>query len=208
MSWFAEIKKASKSNAGCGLMFAALFVVPGILAITLGEQGIIWGILFLGIAALIAALSAKGMNGQKSIDAFLAEVDSVGNRDSVLAAIDAITPQSGFQAIDVRFHSFFIAYRSAMTAHIWKTTDVVWMHIQQNNITHKTKAYGITVAKSHSVEFEIKVHCKNQILFSLPVVSEEEGRRLLRTMASLCPSARIGYQEQPQNNVFRAPRSF
>ena len=93
----------------------------------LGEQGIIWGILFLGIAALIAALSAKGMNGQKSIDAFLAEVDSVGNRDSVLAAIDAITPQSGFQAIDVRFHSFFIAYRSAMTAHIWKTTDVVWM---------------------------------------------------------------------------------
>lgn len=208
MSWFSEIKKASKSSAGCGIMFAALFLVPGILAITLGEQGIIWGILFFGLAALIAALSAKGANGQKSIDAFLSEVDSIGNRDNVLAAIDALTPQPGFQAIDVRFHSYFIAYRQGITAHIWKTADVVWMHIQQNNITHKTKAYGITVAKSNSVQFEIKVHCKNQILFSLPVASEEEGQRLLRTMTSLCPSARIGYQEQKQNNAFHAPRSL
>lgn len=208
MSWFAEIKKASKSNAGCGLMFAALFVVPGILAITLGEQGIIWGILFLGLAALIVALFAKDMNGQKSIDAFLAEVDSVGNRDGVLAAIDTLAPQPGFQAIDVRFHSYFIAYRQGVRAHTWKTADVVWMYIQQKNITHKTKAYGITVAKSHSVEFAIDVHCNNQKTFSLPVVSEEEGRRLLRTMAGLCPSARIGYQEQTQNNAFRAPRSF
>jgi len=210
MSWLAEMKKVSQSNAGCGFMVAALIVVPGILAIILGEQGILWGILFLGLAALIAASSAKGMNGQKNIDAFLAEVDAVGNRDSVLAAIDALVPQVGFrfQVIDVRFHSYFIAYRLGMTAHIWKTTDVVWMYIQQKNITHKTKAYGITVGKSHSVEFVIEVHCKNQKLFSLPVASEEEGQRLLRMMANLCHSARIGYQEQTQNNAFRAPRSL
>lgn len=208
MTWLAEIKKASKSNAGCGLMFAALFVVPGILAITLGDQGIIWGILFLGLAALIAALSAKGMNGQKSIDAFLAEVDSVGSRDSVLGAIDALAPQPGFQAIDVRFHPYFIAYRAGALTHIWRTADVTWMYIQQKNITHKTKAYGITVGKSHSVEFDIEVHCKNQKLFSLPVASEEEGQRLLKTMAGICPSARIGYQEQTQSNAFHAPRSL
>jgi hypothetical protein len=208
MTWLAEIKKASKSNAGCGLMFAALFVVPGILAITLGDRGIIWGILFLGLAALIAALSAKGMNGQKSIDAFLAEVDSVGSRDSVLGAIDALAPQPGFQAIDVRFHPYFIVYRAGALTHIWRTADVTWMYIQQKNITHKTKAYGITVGKSHSVEFDIEVHCKNQKLFSLPVVSEEEGQRLLKTMAGICPSARIGYQEQTQSNAFHAPRSL
>lgn len=149
------------------------------------------------------------MNGHKNIDAFLTEVDSVGNRDSVLAAIDALGQQTGFQGIDVRFHSYFIAYRLAMTAHIWKTDDIIWMYVQQKNITHKTKAYGVTVGKSHSVEFGIEVHCTNQRLFSLPVASEEEGRRLLRTMAGLCPSARIGYQEQTQqNNAFRAPRSF
>ena len=208
MSWFAEIKKASKSNAGCGFMLSLVFVVPGIMAIVIGDEGIIWGIVLLGLAALIVALFAKGMNGQKSIDAFLAEVDSLGNRDGVLTAIDTLAPQLGFQALDVRFHSYFIAYRQGVTAHIWKTADVVWMYIQQKNITHKTKAYGITVAKSHSVEFTIDVHCNNQKTFSLPVVSEEEGRRLLRTMAGLCPSARIGYQEQTQNNAFRAPRSF
>lgn len=54
MSWLTEMKKASKSNAGCGIMIAALFVVPGIFAIILGEQGVFWGILFLGIAAAIA----------------------------------------------------------------------------------------------------------------------------------------------------------
>lgn len=63
--------------------------------------------------ALNIAISAKRVNGQKRIDAFLAEVDAVRNWGSVLAASDALAPQSGFrfQVMDVRFHSYLIQTR-------------------------------------------------------------------------------------------------
>lgn len=48
MSWLAEMKKAPQSNIGFGIMVAALFVVPGILAIILGEQGKSGGFYSLG----------------------------------------------------------------------------------------------------------------------------------------------------------------
>ncbi len=195
MSWLPLIKQASSSQSSCALVaLTVIFAIPGIGLIIAGGSGIFFGIILLGIAIACAIPSFKGRNGGQAVEQFLVEVDLVGGRDNVLKELDATSATPLFNGYDFRLHPYFTAFRAGPTAHIWKNGNVVWLYIEQKNVTHKTKYMGITMGKSQTVEFHINVHCRDQKTYSLPVASAADAQRMLALLSRYCPHAKIGYQ--------------
>lgn len=210
MTWLNEIQKTSVPGVIVSVVSASIFLLlPGCLALMLGLNGsggtafgVVLILLYLGVLFIVFSKP----NARRNRALFLEEVDSLGERSVVLGAIEATPRDQGFSAYDVRLHPLFFAFRFENVAHIWQADSIAWIYIEENHTTNKDKLVGITIAKSTTINFFLKVCCVDRKSFSFILKSKQEGLDLIARLQARYPHATFGYSAQSAQAYNADPR--
>ena len=180
------LKKVRGTTATGGIVFLVIgtvvFFIPGCLMLFLSGSGIVFGIFAILASMIFIVPSIKAITGHQGEEQFLNEVDTIGVRESVLAAIDGTTPLDGVSGSDVRLHPSFIAVRTGNVAHVWRAGSIVWVHRQDNTIHSKSKVYGVVIMKQTELKCSVELWDLGRKNISILTPNENGANRLINIL--------------------------
>lgn len=207
MEFLRKIRRNS-TIAGVTLLIAGIvvFFIPGCLSLLRGDSGAVLGVIQLLCSIFLIVLSIKAISGRQGERRFLDEVDKIGTRAGVLAAIDGTRPLDGVVGSDVRLHPSFIAIRTGNVANAWRGDAIVWIYQKDNVITSKTKACGITISKSTNMQYAIEIWNNDRKEIILAALSEDVRNRIMARLKLTYPNAVYGFSDALQAAYDRNPQ--
>lgn len=209
MEYLEKVRKSTTTGATVFLVIGIVaFFIPGFLALVAGNGGAVFGVIAILGSMIFIIPSIKAITNKGGEQAFLNQVDCIGARDSVLAAIDGTQPLDGVKGSDVRLHPAFIAVRTGNLANIWRADSIVWVFRKDNNVTSKSQLYGVTIAKTTQMQYSVELWNNERRNISIAVADENGADRLMFILKQIYPNVVYGYSAALESAYQQDPMHF
>ncbi len=187
------------------LFLGALTLVFAVAALLNVTKGLFFEALIMAVIGAVFVILLKDALPGKKYESFCKQVDKLGDRQAILAHVDALEPCTAAAGADLRFDDKYIAYVGKNAAGIRLAGDLVWGHLM--NTEGQRHVLGVIPA-GKVVTHSAYLRFADKSILAVDLPDTDTVSEVLECLKARYPYMMVGYNAQLEAYFAQDPRQL